>query len=167
MNGVTELTAKIIGPVLATNLAPGGTPLESYVSIRRFIDRHLTSPALSVDMIATSFGLSRATLYRLFEPVGGIATYIRKQKLDRAFQEITAASRSNGRVGPIAYRLGFKNFSAFSRAFRSAYGVSPAEAREKALHQLPSPLLTSDVVEGDSLGRLLIEADGARRTTSI
>ena len=61
------------------------------------------------------FGLSRASLYRLFEPAGGIAKYIRKARLSRAFQEITTAELSNRRIGHIAYALGFKNVSAFSQ----------------------------------------------------
>ena len=106
-------------------------PLASFVTVRRYIDRKLTSPDLSAKSIAAEFGLSRASLYRLFEPAGGIAKYIRKVRLSRAYQEITAAELSNRRIGFIAYQLGFKNVSAFSRLFHEVYGVTPGEARER------------------------------------
>jgi len=58
---------------MATAAASGvAIPLASFVTIRRFIDRNLKSPELSPEMIARNFGLSRASLYRLFEPGGGI-----------------------------------------------------------------------------------------------
>jgi AraC-like DNA-binding protein len=44
------------------------------------------------------------------------------------------------RIGPIAYSLGFKNVSAFNRTFREHYGMSPREARVRAVSAAPSPL---------------------------
>jgi AraC-like DNA-binding protein len=76
--GLVALAAKSIAPSLARSgdsVAP--PPLASFVTIRRFIDRKLASPDLSANSIASEFGLSRASLYRLFEPAGGIAKYIR------------------------------------------------------------------------------------------
>jgi AraC-like DNA-binding protein len=157
-DGVVEMTARAIGPILGA-AAPSGVavPLASFVTIRRFIDRNLTSPDLGTKKVAVSFGLSRASLYRLFEPVGGLAGYIRKRRLERAYQEITAPDLANRRIGPIAYRLGFKNISAFSRAFRSAYGVSPMEARENALKGVSDAPLQAEAGEGKSLGRWLMQ----------
>ena len=132
-DGLIELIARAIVPTLeARPTADAAIPLASFVTIRRYIDRNLAAPELGVDMIARNFGLSRASLYRLFEPIGGISGYIRKQRLGRAFQEITTAKKADHRIGPIAYRLGFANINSFNRAFRDRYGVSPREARAKA-----------------------------------
>ena len=109
------------------------SPLETFITIRKFIDRNLASPKLGSQMIAASFGLSRSTLYRLFEPVGGLSVYIRDARMRRIYEEITSPSRANRRIGPAAFGFGFKNFSAFSRAFREIYGMSPAEARKASL----------------------------------
>ena len=49
---------------------------------------------------ATAFGLSRAALYRHFEPVGGIAAYIRSARHSRAYQEIVAPEFANQRIVP-------------------------------------------------------------------
>jgi AraC-like DNA-binding protein len=131
--GLVALAAKSIAPALARagdRVVP--PPLATFVTVRRYIDRKLASPDLSANSIAAEFGLSRASLYRLFEPAGGIAKYIRKVRLSRAYQEITAAEFSNRRIGFIAYQLGFKNVSAFSRLFHEVYGVTPGEARARA-----------------------------------
>lgn len=155
-DGVIELIASAITPMLETAAVSGvAVPLASFVTIRRFIDRNLKSPKLGPEMIANNFGLSRASLYRLFEPVGGIAGYIRKQRLNQVFQEITAAEYANQRIGQIAYRFGFKNVSAFSRLFRTAYGVSPRAAREAKRKGMSYTTLKADKGEGPSLGAWL------------
>ena len=82
-----------------------------------------------VDKLARTFGLSRASLYRLFEPVGGVASYIRTRRLARARQELTAPGLEDRRIGPIAYRAGFQSIPAFNRAFRAAYGQTPRSTR--------------------------------------
>jgi AraC-like DNA-binding protein len=113
--GLLALAAKSIAPTLDRAGNGSAKPsLASFVTIRRYIDRNLAMPDLSADSIAAAFGLSRASLYRLFEPPGGIAKYIRKARLNRAFQEITVAELSDRRIGHIASSLGFKNVSAFS-----------------------------------------------------
>ena len=144
---------KSIAPLLPrTGGVDGGKPLASFVTIRHHIDQTLRSPALGVETLATTFGLSRASLYRLFEPVGGVASYIRKSRLNRAYQDIVAAEYSNRRIGPIAYRLGFKNLSAFNRLFKETYGVSPKEARERAIHGFAGAPPSAEPGEATSLG---------------
>lgn len=131
-NGILELTARAIAPTLEkAGLSATSSQLASFVTIRRYIDRNLTSAVLDADAIAKSFGLSRASLYRIFEPVGGIASYIRKARLNRAYQEVTSFEFSDRRIGQIALNLGFRNISAFNRLFHKVYGLSPREAREQ------------------------------------
>jgi AraC-like DNA-binding protein len=69
--------------------------------------------------------------YRLFEPVGGVASYIRTRRLARARQELTAPGLEDYRIGPIAYRAGFQSIPAFNRAFRAAYGQIPRSTRKR------------------------------------
>jgi AraC-like DNA-binding protein len=159
-----ELIARAIVPNLeARPTADAAVPLASFVSIRRYIDRNLAAPELGVDMIARNFGLSRASLYRLFEPIGGISGYIRKQRLGRAFQEITTAKKADHRIGPIAYRLGFANINSFNRAFRDRYGVSPREARAKARQGSDEPVqtLTSETIGPGILAQWLAALESA------
>ena len=66
-------------PTLETATMSGSAvPLGCFVTIR------LTSPDLDTKMISESFGLSRASLSRLFGPLGGVAGYVRRCRLDRA-----------------------------------------------------------------------------------
>jgi AraC-like DNA-binding protein len=158
--GLVELAAKIVAsPLQGFEQSQAAAPLASFVTIRRFIDRNLLSRELGVDMIARTFGLSRASLYRLFEPVGGIASFIRKQRLDRALQEITATGLTNRRIGPIAYRYGFKSAAVFSRTFRETYGIRPTQARSGVSpvfpHGAASPVIDSEV---GVLAQCLLEA---------
>jgi AraC-like DNA-binding protein len=154
--GLVALAAKSTAPVLARDGdVVSSSPLATSVTIRRYIDRNLASPDLNADSVAAEFGLSRASLYRLFEPAGGIAKYIRKARLNRAFQEITAAELSNRRIGHIAYSLGFKSVSAFSRLFHEVYRVTPGEAREQARQAVAKPEYAVPAQPGESLARWL------------
>jgi AraC-like DNA-binding protein len=98
--------------------------------IRRFIDANLASYDLTPEKLARRFAISRASLYRLFEPLGGVAKYVRKRRLYHSLLDITSPAKSGRHIGEIAYGLGFASESGFSRAFRAAYGVTPQEARE-------------------------------------
>ena len=126
--GVLALIAAASLPSLEA-AGRGAPPLASFVTIRRYIDKSLQAPGLNADSLAKTFGLSRASLYRLFEPVGGIAAYIRAARLQRAYREIVDAEFADRRIGPVAYGLGFKNVSAFNRLFRQEFGASPRELR--------------------------------------
>ncbi len=139
-DGLVGLAAKAAAQRLNRQEAGSDVaPVTSFVTIRRF-DRHLTSSALDADQVAKTFGLSRASLNRLFEPIGGVAKYIRKARLRRAYQEIAAPELANQRIGQIAFRLGFKNVSAFNRLFHETYGVAPNALREKARVDAHVPL---------------------------
>jgi AraC-like DNA-binding protein len=132
--GVLTLIAKSLVPALPTTAA-SATSMgpNALVLITRFIDRHLGSNELNAEMLARQFGLSRASLYRLFVPVGGVAEYIRGRRLNRAYQEIVDAEFSTCRISQIGFRLGFRNISNFSRTFRHEFGMSPRQARDAAL----------------------------------
>ena len=101
-----------------------------FTTITRFIEANLASRELGIEKITRTFALSRASLYRLFEPVGGVACYIRTRRLARARKELTAPGLQDHRIGPIAYRAGFQSIPAFNRAFRAAYGEPPRRARQ-------------------------------------
>src|ERR1700751_2201507 len=132
--GVVALVARVIA--LSPAASPKASryavaaPLESFTTISRFIEANLASRELGTEKIMGTFGLSRASLYRLFEPVGGVACYIRTRRLVRARNELIAPGLQDHRIGPIAYRAGFRSIPAFNRAFREAYRESPRSARK-------------------------------------
>ena len=101
-------------------------------AVRDFIDANIATPALGPDMLMRQFGLSRASLYRLFMEDGGVAAYIQNRRLRRCFLTITDPSQPPARIGDIAHALGFTSDAQFSRAFRRAFGMTPSEARAEA-----------------------------------
>lgn len=130
---VVEATRSLVAACLAPTrdgLAEAQGPIDATLlrRARRLVDGKLASPDLTSDMLCAELGVSRSRLYRLFEPLGGIASYIRRQRLLRIR---TALSDSlDGRsISRIAGHWGFVDASAFSRTFRHEFGISPKEAR--------------------------------------
>jgi AraC-like DNA-binding protein len=130
--------------------------LESLATICRFIEKNLAARDLGVEKLARTFGLSRASLYRLFEPVGGVASYVRSRRLNRARTELQLPGFENRRIGPIAYQSGFKSVTAFNRAFMEAYGHTPREARRKRINCAAPVVHAWDTTSFGALGRSLL-----------
>jgi AraC-like DNA-binding protein len=101
----------------------------SLQTARRLIEANLNEPDLGPDLVCQRLGMSRAKLYRLFEPIGGVGEYIQQRRLSRAYQALTDSARTNLYVGVIAAQCGFGSASVFSRAFRNAFGISPTDLR--------------------------------------
>ncbi|MBP2316857.1 helix-turn-helix domain-containing protein [Azospirillum soli] len=135
--GITQATASLIagcfGPATeAREVAAVGQKKALFLAIKRYIDENLASPELTADLLVREFRVSRATLFRMFEPLGGLAGYIRDRRLFRCFAEITSPANAHRSIGDLAYNWGFGNEAAFSRAFRRAFDMSPREARSAA-----------------------------------
>ncbi|HTX06083.1 MAG TPA: helix-turn-helix domain-containing protein [Steroidobacteraceae bacterium] len=96
------------------------------------MEQHLDSPALSAEFICARSGWSRATVYRLFETEGGLARYIRRRHLLRAFRELTSGQPPHLRIVDLALAHQFASESSFNRAFRRAFGIPPGKARHLA-----------------------------------
>jgi AraC-like DNA-binding protein len=98
--------------------------------IRRYIDTHLKERDLGPGTIARHHFISRRSLDKLFEDDdGGVATYIRKQRLARCRENLENAAFADQSILDIASLWGFVSAAHFSRAFRAAYGISPKDAR--------------------------------------
>lgn len=106
--------------------------------IQRHIVAHLDSPDLHVEALCGLFRISRTRLYRLFEPLGGVANYIQERRLVRAHAELSNPARSHRRIYEIAFELGFSSEAHFSRLFRSTFGQSPSDVRARAHAALSS-----------------------------
>jgi AraC-like DNA-binding protein len=94
---------------------------------RHFVHENLADSDLSPERVVESLGLSRPTIYRLFQHEGGLGAYIRHLRLRAAANDLV---RFPGiPVQDIGFSVGFKSASDFSRAFRRAYGIAPQEVR--------------------------------------
>jgi AraC-like DNA-binding protein len=96
--------------------------------VRHYIANNLHQP-LTVAEICKHFGLSRSLLYRMFARHGGVASFVRNQKLSRAFTMLMSPNHRHRRVAEIGFDAGYQNDATFSRAFRDAFGVSPSDVR--------------------------------------
>lgn len=98
------------------------------VRAREFIQHNLSSPALTPDLVAREIGVSRATLYRLFDPAGGVARVIREARIKAAARSLTRTG-AEMRIGDIAHAFCFASDAHFSRAFKAQFGCTPREFR--------------------------------------
>ncbi|MDU0341151.1 helix-turn-helix domain-containing protein [Bosea rubneri] len=95
----------------------------------QLIARHCTDPEFSVELLATSLGCSRATLYRAFEhEPTGVAAAIWSARLHHARRLLLDDRTST--IGSIAFRSGFLDQANFNRMFRREFGMSPGEFRQ-------------------------------------
>jgi AraC-like DNA-binding protein len=99
--------------------------------VQRYIDEHLLQPDLSPDRICRDVGLSRARLYRLFENAGGVMREVRRQRLYRVHQVLSAEGRPRERISEIAWRHGFTDEKYFCRIFKAEFGYTPRETPEQ------------------------------------
>lgn len=140
--------------MIAAGLAPSAATLErARPSIEstllrqacRYVELHLADPDLSAQHLCVFFGLSRATLYRLFEPLGGVSSFIKERRLERV-HEVLRSTDVHRQLGLVADRHGFKSAAHFSRAFRERFGFSPGDVKRQGA----APVVPS----GDATARL-------------
>lgn len=97
-----------------------------------YISRNLSQEAMSPETIAEQHGISVSYLHRVFKPHGRtVVEVIREKRLQAAKRLLTNPDLAGLSVTEIAYRVGFKHPSDFSRAYKSRYGQSPRDARER------------------------------------
>lgn len=92
-----------------------------------YINEHLTG-ALTVDLLAEQVFLSKYHFMRLFKAQTGstVHAYVRQKRLMSAARLI----REGTPVNKAAADCGFADYSAFHRAFRETFGVSPGALKK-------------------------------------
>lgn len=102
---------------------------ETFTEICDFIDANLNRTELNISLVAKKFGLSRATLFRLFQKNNGMspADYIIHLKIQKATYLLCETNLS---VKSIAFSLGFSDPLYFSRFFKRYTGFTPSYCRK-------------------------------------
>lgn len=104
--------------------------------IRAFIRHNLHDPELTPPVIAAAHHISLSYLHRVFEQQSQgetVAAWIRGRRLENARRDLTDPLLRHTPIHTVAARWGMPRASDFTRAFRSAYGLSPKEYRTRAL----------------------------------
>lgn len=95
--------------------------------MQRFVIQNIHDLSLSVETLCKKFDVSRATVFRDFEP-GGLQNFMMLHRLDCALKDIASGPAIRGRIALIAEKWGFSSPAHFSRAFRENFGFSPSDA---------------------------------------
>ncbi|MFF9808030.1 helix-turn-helix domain-containing protein [Streptomyces coeruleorubidus] len=95
-----------------------------------YMEQRLADPGLNPEEIAAAHRISRRYLYKLLAAQGHtVSGWIREQRLARCRSDLTDPALDHLPVGAIGGRWGFADPAHFSHAFKTAYGMSPREAR--------------------------------------
>ena len=137
-SGIKKATIELIGAAFHGGPVPelaGTETLSATIlcQIKRHIRESLTDPSLSPEKLALTFNLSRAQFYRVTKPLDGVMSYIKKLRLQQCLQEIRKPENLGTSLAEIGYRWGFNDYGTFVRSFKSAFTLTPSEAREEGL----------------------------------
>ena len=88
------------------------------------VQENLSRRDLSPEFIAGQMQLSRASLYRLFEPEGGVMHFVQGERL-KAVRDALADPMEMRTLSRLAEVFAFSSLSQLSRSFRHRYGVPP------------------------------------------
>jgi AraC-like DNA-binding protein len=130
---VSFIVACLRGELERRDADRGAMADASLFRVRQYIEARLADADLTANSVAAHFGLSRASLYRLFMPVGGVADYIRSRRLHRAFFDLAVTGSRAIRISEVARRWQLGTDAHFTRLFKAAYGITPSAARDAAL----------------------------------
>ena len=108
-------------------------------AMRDYLERHLHNSTLGSDELSQAFGAARATIYRDFAEDGGVARYILRRRLQRAFDDLADHAGRRGLVQATAEQWGFASVSHFSEAFVGQFGVRPSEVIGLRIPQVRAP----------------------------
>lgn len=100
--------------------------------LRRYINMHLLDPDLTPESLARRFGLSKATVYRMFKSDNGVVRYLQRRRLERARIDLSNPSQRHRAIAEIGGIAGYAHAQDFIRAFRREFSVSPGEVRDQA-----------------------------------
>lgn len=103
------------------------------IRVNEFIRRHLADPGLCPAVIAAAHQISLRSLHRLFQQQGTtVAARVRRERLERCRGDLADPLMRSRSIHSIGAGWGFTRPADFTRAFRTAYGLTPSDYRHIA-----------------------------------
>lgn len=132
------------------------TPVQALHALLVHIEAQLPE-ALTLEHLAAASGLSRFQLIRLFSRLFNLTPmeYVRARRLARSLSDLLRG----GKVLDVALDWGFEYEQSYIRAFRAAYGITPARFKRQ---QQPIPILAVPRLSG-----LTVSASGMLGTPTV
>lgn len=131
LSAADAVTSLLTGHVRSV-APPAGAP-DPLEPILRWIEEHLGDPDLVPDAIAAAHHVSTRYLHKLFSQQAlTVAGYVRARRLELVRRDLGDPALRHLSVSAVGRRRGIDDPSQLSKAFRSRYGASPREFRERA-----------------------------------
>lgn len=122
-----SLARAVLAQVADTDAAAAASEADMVKAARRCMAGLLDRPDLTAGALAQVMGCSRSRLYRAFDSCEvGVMETLSEMRMDKA-RSLLALTQMP--VGEVALACGYTDVSAFARAFRRAFQVSPSEYR--------------------------------------
>jgi AraC-like DNA-binding protein len=98
-----------------------------------YTNRNIADGALGPHQVASSLGISVRYLHKLFAASGmTFGSYVVMRRLEHVHNELVAGGSTQETIAQLAQRWGFRDISAFNRAFRKRFGSAPRHLRARA-----------------------------------
>lgn len=146
--GAQPAVTRTLVDLLSVAINPAGTGARSdfyrleYVrreAVQRLIELRLADRDFSVQDIIGETGISRASLYRLFESQGGVARFVQLRRLQQLRDRLDDRASDGQSLADLAPLSGFSGESHAGRQFKQAFGVSPGAYRAASIRSTQSP----------------------------
>lgn len=137
MARLTDATCAMIVSTVEEQRLPGRMPSLARARVERAIVANIASARLTPERVAEIAGVSRSALYRMFEAEGGVATHIRRLRLEGVRADLADPAKRAEPISRIAESWGFYCVSAFNRSFRAAFGMTPGDIRDQMAPAAP------------------------------
>jgi AraC-like DNA-binding protein len=120
----------LLAEELVSLRSPASANLDRLQQIKTFIEHHINDPDLTPQTVASANAISVRYLHKLFQAEGDTpGQWIQRRRLHKCRGELAGLDATRRSISGVARQWGFTSPSHFSRAFRSLYGITPAQWR--------------------------------------
>ncbi len=100
--------------------------------VRELLEKNIDNEEFNIHDVCREMAVGHTQLYRKFKSISNltIADYFKLLRLNKA-KELLSDSEMN--ITQVAFAVGFKNLSHFSREFANQFGRSPKEVRKEVI----------------------------------